>query len=101
MKRSEIVFVCLNGIDPGPFFCRVAKKNEHHALISTEYGDIKVMLYNSTPQHRDNFIKLAKSGFYDSLLFHRVIPDFMIQGGDPTSKNAPDGTMLGSGGRGM
>jgi len=76
------------------------KAKEHHALISTDYGDIDIMLYNSTPQHRDNFIKLVKSGFYDSLLFHRVIDLFMIQGGDPTSKNSPAGESLGSGGPG-
>lgn len=76
------------------------KEKEHHALISTEYGDIKIVLYNNTPLHRDNFIKLVKSGFYDSLLFHRVISQFMIQGGDPTSKNSPAGEPLGSGGPG-
>ena len=71
-----------------------------HAVISTDYGDIEVILYNSTPQHRDNFIKLAKEGFYDSLLFHRVVNGFMIQGGDPDSKNAAPGQMLGRGGPG-
>lgn len=65
--------------------------------ISTSLGDIVVKLYDSTPQHRDNFIKLVKEGFYDSLLFHRVIDGFMIQGGDPTSKSAPDSVQLGSG----
>ncbi|MDQ2752574.1 MAG: peptidylprolyl isomerase [Bacteroidota bacterium] len=65
--------------------------------ITTPYGAIVVKLYDSTPQHRDNFIKLVKEGFYDSLLFHRVIDGFMIQGGDPTSKNAPDSVQLGSG----
>ncbi len=65
--------------------------------ITTSYGDIVVKLYDSTPQHRDNFIKLVKEGFYDSLLFHRVIDGFMVQGGDPTSKNAPDSIQLGSG----
>lgn len=76
------------------------KEKEHHALITTDYGDITIVLYNSTPKHRDNFIKLAKTGFYDSLLFHRVINNFMIQGGDPTSKRSPDGELLGSGGPG-
>ncbi|MCF8362706.1 MAG: peptidylprolyl isomerase [Prolixibacteraceae bacterium] len=69
-------------------------------LIITEYGDMLVELYNETPQHRDNFLKLAKEGFYDDLLFHRVIEGFMIQGGDPGSKNAPSGKRLGSGGPG-
>ncbi len=66
-------------------------------LLSTDSGDIKIRLYNETPQHRDNFIKLVKEGFYDSLLFHRVIRNFMIQGGDPDSKRADDGKMLGEG----
>lgn len=65
-------------------------------LIETTMGNIRVELYNETPLHRDNFLKLIKEAhFYDSLLFHRVIPDFMIQGGDPSSKNAPKGAMLG------
>lgn len=69
-------------------------------IISTSYGDMKVKLYDETPQHRDNFIKLAKEGFYDGLLFHRVIQQFMIQGGDPNSKNAQPGQPLGAGGPG-
>ena len=67
-------------------------------LIKTSEGDIKVRLYDETPQHRDNFIKLAKEGYFDGTLFHRVIKDFMIQGGDPESKGAPKGKMLGTGG---
>jgi cyclophilin family peptidyl-prolyl cis-trans isomerase len=66
-------------------------------VIRTEFGDMKGILYNETPRHRDNFVKLAKSGFYDGLLFHRVIMGFMIQGGDPTSKNAKAGQRLGGG----
>ncbi len=69
--------------------------------IITDSGDVVIRLYNETPLHRDNFIKLAKEGFFDSLLFHRVIPEFMIQGGDPTSKNASPGSILGSGGDNM
>ncbi len=65
--------------------------------IKTDFGVMKVKLYNATPQHRDNFIKLVQAGFYDSLLFHRVIKSFMIQGGDPLSKNAQPGVMLGNG----
>lgn len=65
--------------------------------ISTSMGDIKVRLYGDTPRHRDNFVKLAKEGFYDGVLFHRVINEFMVQTGDPESKNAPKGKMLGSG----
>ena len=69
-------------------------------IIKTSEGDITVRLYDETPRHRDNFIKLAKEGFYDGTLFHRVIKDFMIQGGDPESKAAPKGKMLGAGGTG-
>ncbi|MDE6106104.1 MAG: peptidylprolyl isomerase [Bacteroidales bacterium] len=65
--------------------------------IETPYGDMVVKLYDETPKHRDNFIKLVKEGFYDNLLFHRVIENFMIQGGDPDSKGAPAGKMLGVG----
>jgi peptidyl-prolyl cis-trans isomerase B (cyclophilin B) len=66
--------------------------------IQTMLGDIIVRLYDETPIHRDNFIKLVKEGYYDGTLFHRVIKDFMIQGGDPDSKGAPAGKMLGVGG---
>jgi len=69
-------------------------------VIVTEFGDIELQLYDDTPQHRDNFIKLAKEGFYDGTLFHRVIKDFMIQGGDPDSKDAKPNAFLGSGGPG-
>jgi len=66
-------------------------------LITTE-GTILLRLYDSTPVHRDNFLRLVKSHFYDSILFHRVIAGFMIQGGDPSSRNAPPGQPLGNGG---
>ncbi len=76
-----------------------AKKDNHtYVLIETTKGNIKVLLYDETPQHRDNFIKLAKEGYFNETLFHRVIKDFMIQGGDPDSKNAPAGKSLGTGG---
>ena len=66
--------------------------------IETTLGNITVRLYDETPIHRDNFVKLVKEGYYDGTLFHRVIKDFMIQGGDPDSKGAPAGKMLGVGG---
>lgn len=66
--------------------------------IQTSLGDIVVRLYDETPLHRDNFVKLVKEGYYDGTLFHRVIQDFMIQGGDPDSKGAPAGKQLGTGG---
>jgi len=68
--------------------------------IQTSMGTLTVRLYDETPLHRDNFIKLAESGFYEGTLFHRVINGFMIQGGDPDSKNAPAGKRLGIGGPG-
>ena len=68
--------------------------------ISTPKGDIRVRLYDETPQHRDNFVKLVNEGFYNGTLFHRVIKGFMIQGGDPDSIGAPSGKMLGTGGPG-
>ena len=68
--------------------------------FETNYGVIKVKLYTETPLHRDNFIKLAEEHYFDSLLFHRVIENFMIQAGDPNSKGAAPGVMLGTGGPG-
>ena len=73
------------------------KDRKKDVLLQTSMGDITIRLSDSTPLHRDNFLKLVKVGFYDSLLFHRVIKDFMIQGGDPDSKNAKSGQQLGSG----
>lgn len=74
-----------------------ATEKEQLVVIHTSYGDMTVKLYNETPQHRDNFIKLVKEKQYDSTLFHRVIKGFMIQGGDPGSKHAKPGQMLGGG----
>ncbi len=74
-----------------------ATSKEKLVEISTEYGVMIARLYDATPLHRDNFLAKVKEGFYDSLLFHRVINEFMIQGGDPTSKNAEPNAMLGSG----
>ena len=65
--------------------------------IETTAGPIKVLLYDGTPKHQANFLKLASEGYYDGVLFHRVIKDFMVQTGDPDSKEAPAGKMLGSG----
>jgi peptidyl-prolyl cis-trans isomerase B (cyclophilin B) len=74
-----------------------AKEKENLVKIECEYGTMIVRLYDDTPQHRDNFLKLVKEGFYNDLLFHRVIKDFMVQGGDPDSKGAPAGKQLGAG----
>lgn len=77
-----------------------SEKENPMVEIETRLGTMRVMLYNSTPKHRDNFLKLAEEGFYDSTLFHRVIPGFMIQGGDPDSREAAPGQRLGIGGPG-
>lgn len=69
-------------------------------VIHTDFGDMKGILYNETPKHRDNFVKLVNEGYYNGTLFHRVISGFMIQGGDPDSKNAKPGQQLGMGGPG-
>lgn len=71
--------------------------SNQYVLLSTDFGDMKILLYDSTPVHRDNFLKLVKENYYDSLLFHRVIPQFMFQGGDPQSKNASPEMILGGG----
>ena len=77
-----------------------AQKKDHLVTIKTSYGDMVAILYDETPKHKENFIKLAKEHYYDSLLFHRVIEGFMIQGGDPESKNAGMNRRLGNGGPG-
>ena len=90
-KGKEITVEKEISIDP-PKACLVE--------LETEFGSMIIQLYDATPKHQDNFVKLAEEGFYDSLLFHRVIPNFMVQGGDPDSKDAQPGQSLGSGGPG-
>ena len=77
-----------------------AQKKDHVVTIKTKFGDMVAILYDETPKHKENFIKLAKEHYFDSLLFHRVIDGFMIQGGDPESKKAQAGQRLGNGGPG-
>jgi cyclophilin family peptidyl-prolyl cis-trans isomerase len=77
-----------------------AQKKDYVVTIKTSYGDMTAILYDETPKHKENFIKLAKEHYFDSLLFHRVIAGFMIQGGDPDSKKAQVGQHLGQGGPG-
>src|SRR6478609_647435 len=79
--------------------CAQSKK-DYVVTVKTKYGDMVAILYDETPKHKENFIKLAKEHYFDSLLFHRVIQGFMIQGGDPDSKKAKPGQMLGRGGPG-
>lgn len=80
--------------------CAQPKEPETEVLINTTLGDIRVKLYNDTPEHRLNFVRLMEENYYDSLLFHRVINTFMVQTGDPESKSAKRTDMLGSGGPG-
>ena len=102
MKRNLIVLLTilactLAGCKPGQKKDGNDMENETKLKIETSAGDIVVKLYNETPRHHDNFIKLAQDGTYEGTLFHRVIKDFMIQAGDPESKGAPKGKMLGAG----
>ena len=92
MKRIAIIASALFFI--GIIGCNT-NKEENLYKIETSYGDITIRLYEETPKHTENFEKLVKKGFYEDLLFHRVIEGFMIQGGDPVSKDAPKGTLLG------
>lgn len=92
---KKIVLVLMMALLSAPI---MAKKNKNKFVeIQTTAGLIKVEVYADVPKHAENFLKLAKEGFYDSLLFHRVIPNFMIQGGDPDSRRAADGQALGNG----
>lgn len=86
--------VFLTGCQPDP------KTDRTRVLLETSEGDVIIELYNETPAHRDNFVRLIQEGFYDDLLFHRVIKDFMIQGGDPQSREATPDQLLGAGDHG-
>ena len=105
MISNKILLICLAFIALTACSAGSKKQTNHHmenekrtlVKLETTMGNITVALYNETPKHRDNFIKLVKEGVYDSTLFHRVIKQFMIQAGDPDSKNASDTAMLGSG----
>lgn len=80
--------------------CGAPQNRNVEVLLETSLGDIRVALSDSTPRHRDNFVRLVEEGYFDSLLFHRVIENFMIQGGDPDSRTAAPGELLGEGGPG-
>jgi peptidyl-prolyl cis-trans isomerase B (cyclophilin B) len=94
MKKAILLVLALF-ISIAPSIAQTIKQKVE---ISTSYGTMTIGLYEETPLHRDNFIKLASDGFYDELLFHRVINGFMIQGGDPDSRNAAADKSLGAGG---
>ena len=98
MKSLSITKVCL--LVSTLLLSNCSANGPAKIIIFTEYGNIELILYEKTPQHRNNFIKLVKEGYYDGVLFHRVIKDFMIQGGDPDSRNAQPGDQLGMGGPG-
>lgn len=91
--KKNISFLCILFLTLGG----VAQEKEVKAVIETNLGNMVVKLYNDTPQHRDNFIRLAKSGHYDGTLFYRVIKNFVIQGGSSDSKNAIKGQVIGYG----
>lgn len=97
MNKWTLIFLFAALIGSSSFGWAGQTKKEQMIQIETEYGIIKIKLFDETPLHRDNFIKLIREGFYTDLLFHRVIRNFMIQGGDPKSKNAEPGKMLGNG----
>lgn len=92
MKRLILILIFLL-----PLAGAAKKSKRVYVEMETTMGSIQLVLYNDTPLHRDNFVKLVKEGFYDGLLFHRVIKGFMIQGGDPDSRNAAPGQLLGEG----
>lgn len=98
MRKSSFCFL-LTILLTGVWCLSACNEKEDHVVLETTMGTIELKLYDATPLHRDNFRNLVGEGAYDSLLFHRVIKDFMIQGGDPDSKNAAPGTLLGDGDR--
>lgn len=98
IKRTTSLFLCLGVFLLFTISC--GPTGPQKAVIETEFGNMTLELYDSTPGHRDNFIKLVKEEFYDDLLFHRIIKGFMIQGGDPDSRGAAPGQRLGGGGPG-
>lgn len=103
MRKISIAIICclVTVLSFGQKDSTIKKKDrKRDVLMQTTIGDIVIRLSDSTPLHRDNFLKLVKVGFYDSLLFHRVMNAFMIQGGDPNSKTAAAGVPLGNGGPG-
>lgn len=93
MKKFFFLLLCCSFLS-----VYAAKPKHQYVKITTSKGECIIRLYNETPLHRDNFIKLAKQKYYDGVLFHRVIKDFMIQGGDPNSRNAHPDSALGNGG---
>lgn len=104
MKKTILSLLLLTGLSliaPAQGDSTVKKKDrKKDVILQTSMGDIRIRLSDSTPLHRDNFLKLVKMHYYDGILFHRVIKDFMIQAGDPNSRDAKPGQSLGNGGPG-
>lgn len=97
MRKRALQIILLLSI-----ICTACSSNTNNSNVKvrmlTTLGEVELILYDETPKHRDNFVSLIEECYYDSLLFHRVIPGFMVQAGDPDSKNAPAGVLLGEGG---
>ncbi|GAB2597137.1 peptidylprolyl isomerase [Spirosoma areae] len=93
MRKLLILFLLI----PCSLLAQNRKKKDYLVSLTTPFGTMRLVLYDQTPRHKENFIKLVNQKFYDSLLFHRVIPMFMIQGGDPNSRKAQTGEPLGNG----
>jgi peptidyl-prolyl cis-trans isomerase B (cyclophilin B) len=89
--------ICLLLLIPVLSLAQNRKKKDYLVTVQTDYGPVRLVLYDQTPKHKDNFIKLVNDKFYDGLLFHRIITAFMIQGGDPKSRQVKAGEPLGSG----
>jgi cyclophilin family peptidyl-prolyl cis-trans isomerase len=90
IQKYIILLICFLGLG--------SCQRDYLVSFKTDFGEMKAILHNQTPKHKANFVKLTKEGFYNNLLFHRVINSFMIQGGDPNSRNAAQGVALGVGG---
>lgn len=99
IQLTLLIFLCLGSLNLQAQKRKSSK--DYLVTITTSFGDMYLVLYDDTPKHKQNFIKLIKKKFYKDLLFHRIIKNFMIQGGDPLSRNAPKGKGLGMGGADM
>ena len=93
MRRFFLLFLLI----PVLSLAQNRKKKDYLISLNTDFGIMRLVLYDQTPKHKENFIKLVEQKFYDSLLFHRIIPLFMVQGGDPNSRRAKEGDRLGNG----